>query len=390
MSDARSLTRFQRLALVHASMMAGEATMVVALADTFFFDVDLTAARERILAFLLVSFTPFLLISPVIGPTIDRLRGGRRLVIIVSAAARLAVQMAMIVFIDGFVLFPLVFVALVLQKTYIVSKSALVPSVVRTEEELVEANSKLGLIAGITGAIAVVPAVLVQLLLGSPATLVYGALFFAFALVIAVRLPREIVITAARRIAIAKPPREVSMAAGTMMVLRACAGFTLFQLAFWFRDTDTATVWYALVVAASALGTMGGNALSSSLRRRLGEGQMLLVALAIPAIGGLLAVLVAGRLTGVVFIALIGVAGAIGRLAFESLVQRDVPVVNRGRMFARYETGFQLAWVAAAVLPVVVSIPGWLGFGVVAVAGIAAIAATSAMRGVGTGGLRIR
>ena len=390
MSDARSLTRFQRLALVHASMMAGEATMVVALADTFFFDVDLTAARERILAFLLVSFTPFLLISPVIGPTIDRLRGGRRLVIIVSAAARLAVQMAMIVFIDGFVLFPLVFVALVLQKTYIVSKSALVPSVVRTEEELVEANSKLGLIAGITGAIAVVPAVLVQLLLGSPATLVYGALFFAFALVIAVRLPREIVITAARRIAIAKPPREVSIAAGTMMVLRACAGFTLFQLAFWFRDTDTATVWYALVVAASALGTMGGNALSSSLRRRLGEGQMLLVALAIPAIGGLLAVLVAGRLTGVVFIALIGVAGAIGRLAFESLVQRDVPVVNRGRMFARYETGFQLAWVAAAVLPVVVSIPGWLGFGVVAVAGIAAIAATSAMRGVGTGGLRIR
>ena len=48
-------------------------------------------------------------------------------------------------------LFPLVFVALVLQKTYVVSKSALVPSVVRIETELVEANSKLGLIAGVAG-----------------------------------------------------------------------------------------------------------------------------------------------------------------------------------------------------------------------------------------------
>ena len=50
------------------------------------------------------------------------------------------------------------FAALVLQKTYLVSKSALVPSVVRTEEEFVEANSKLGLIAGLIGFVAVVPA----------------------------------------------------------------------------------------------------------------------------------------------------------------------------------------------------------------------------------------
>ena len=57
-------------------------------------------------------------------------------------------------------LFPLVFAALVLQKTYLVSKQALVPSVVRTEADLVEANSKLGVIAGLTGFVArgVIPA----------------------------------------------------------------------------------------------------------------------------------------------------------------------------------------------------------------------------------------
>ena len=46
--------------------------MVVALADSFFFDVDPSGARSKVLAFLLVSFTPFLVVAPFIGPVIDR------------------------------------------------------------------------------------------------------------------------------------------------------------------------------------------------------------------------------------------------------------------------------------------------------------------------------
>ena len=65
--------------------------------------------------------------------------------------------------IDKLALFPVVFGALVLQKTYVVSKSALVPSVVRSERDLVEANSKLGLIAGMIGFAAVIPAAILQL-----------------------------------------------------------------------------------------------------------------------------------------------------------------------------------------------------------------------------------
>ena len=83
--------------------------------------------------------------------------------------------------IDNLALFPLVFASLVLQKTYLVSKSALVPSTVRTHDELVEANSKLGLIAGITGAVAVVPAGILLKLAGAPATLWYGAIIFGAA-----------------------------------------------------------------------------------------------------------------------------------------------------------------------------------------------------------------
>jgi hypothetical protein len=164
---ASTRTRFQTLAAVNGAMVAGEATMVVALADSFFFDVDLDGARSRLLAFLVVSFAPFLFVASFTGRLIDRARGGRRAMVVLVAVVRAAVQVAMIAVTDDIALFPLVFAALVLQKTYNVSKQALVPAVVSDEDELVEANSKLGFMAGLAGAAAVVPAAGVQLVLGA-------------------------------------------------------------------------------------------------------------------------------------------------------------------------------------------------------------------------------
>ncbi|MBK5287485.1 MAG: hypothetical protein JJE46_03350 [Acidimicrobiia bacterium] len=43
---------------------------------------------------------------------------------------------------------------------------------------------------------------------------------------------------------------------------------------------------------------------------------------------------------------------AAGRIAFDSLVHRDGPEHLRGRAFARFETRFQLSWVAGALIPV--------------------------------------
>ena len=161
-------------------MMGGDAAMLVALADSLFLSIDPSAARTRVLLFLLVSFTPFLFLAPLIGPAIDRAAGGRRTVIQIVAAARVVLAVLMAMSIDELTLFPLVFAALVLQKTYLVSKQALVPSVVRTEADLVEANSKLGVIAGLTGFVAVIPAAILQV---SPikgwATLLYSGALFA-------------------------------------------------------------------------------------------------------------------------------------------------------------------------------------------------------------------
>jgi hypothetical protein len=368
-------SKFQQLAFTHAAMIGGEAAMVVALADSFFFDVDPNGARSKVLGFLLASFAPFLLIAPMIGPAIDRVRGGRRFIVQAVATARIVIQLLMIQFVDEIVLFPLVFVALVLQKTYTVSKSALVPAVVRSELELVEANSKLGLIAGLAGAIAVVPAGVLQLTVGTPATLGYSAMLFGIALFASFRLPRELVIRPDTPSAASPDVATTSLQLAwvAMLILRAAAGFMLFHLAFFFRGQTDEKVLLAAAVGLSSAGTMTGNALAPRLRRTLHEERMITLALALPAVAGLVAALLGGTRAGIAVAVVVSFSAAIGRLSFESIVQRDGPETNRGQAFARFETRFQLGWVVAAVLPVLLEIPGSVGYLLVGVVAAAAV-----------------
>ncbi len=355
-------------------MIAGDAAMVVALADSFFFDVDPNGARSRVLAFLLVSFAPFLVVAPMIGPAIDRMPGGRRLVVRVMAIVRIALAILMALNANSFVLFPLVFVALVSPKSYAIAKSSLVPSVVTSEQELVEANSKLGLIAGVAGAIAVAPAGIIQVALGTPATLVYSGVCFAVALVASLQLPQESQSDkAADDGGDQRDSPAIDMGWVAMFTLRAAAGFMLFHLAFWYRGMPGEKRLLAIAVGVSSLATMMGNAAAPKIRQRLAEEKMLLVALALPAIAGLAATVVGGVRIGIVVAASVNVAAAIGRLSFESLLQRDGSATDRGRAFARFELRFQLGWVGAAVLPVLVDIPGLIGLGLVGAVFTAAV-----------------
>ncbi len=365
MTARAPVSKFRRLSITHAAMMGGDAAMIVALADSLFFNIDPSAARGRVLLFLIVSFAPFLVIAPLIGPVIDRVAGGRRAVIQAVAAARIVIALLMAMAIDNLALFPLVFAALVLQKTYLVSKQALVPSVVRSERDLVEANSKLGLIAGLTGFVAVIPAAILQLVSGAGvATLVYAALLFGAALASATRLPAEVVAATP-----AEPSERIQLhslglqlAEMAMLLLRASVGFLFFLLAFWLRTQTAGTAWFAVAVALSALGAMAGNAIGPRVRRVLREETMLLAALAVSSGAGFLAALLGGVPSGVMLACVLNLSAAIGRLAFESLVQRDAPQANRGRAFARFETRFQLGWVVAGLIPVLITIPGPLGF----------------------------
>ncbi len=360
----RPASKFRRLALTHSLMIAGDTAMVVALADSLFFDIDLDAARTRVMLFLALSFAPFLFIAPLIGPMIDRIAGGRRLVIQLVAVARVVLMLLLAQYIDALALFPLVFASLVLQKTYVVSKQAIVPSTVRSEAELVEANSKLGLIAGITGAVAVVPAALLLKVISPSATLIFGALIFVAGFASATRLAPDVV--AARgpseREELELHSTSLQVGAVAMTVLRANVGFTFFLLAFWLREQDQGTLWFGLVVGTSALASMLGNALAPRLRDRMREETMLSFGLLASAVTGVGAALLGGPIAGVVLAGVLNFSASIGRLGFESIVQRDAPDANQGRAFATFETRFQLAWAVAAFVAVAIQVSGPIGF----------------------------
>jgi hypothetical protein len=51
---------------------------------------------------------------------------------------------------------------------------------------------------------------------------------------------------------------------------------------------------------------------------------------------------------------LVAAGAAAGRVAFDSLLQRDAPDAIRGRSFARFETRFQITWVVGALIPVAI------------------------------------
>ena len=69
--------------------------MLVALADSLFLSIDPSAARCRVLLFLVISFAPFLVVAPLIGPAIDRAAGGRRTVIQLVAGTRVVLALLM-------------------------------------------------------------------------------------------------------------------------------------------------------------------------------------------------------------------------------------------------------------------------------------------------------
>src|SRR5262245_45400771 len=89
-------TPFARLVSAHAASAAGDGAIIASLAGSLFFSQPTGQAREKVLLYLLLTLAPFGIIAPVLGPMLDRIRGGRRLLLVLSTAARaiLAVLMS--------------------------------------------------------------------------------------------------------------------------------------------------------------------------------------------------------------------------------------------------------------------------------------------------------
>lgn len=398
---------FGRLALVHVLSIGGDALVAMALAGSLFFSVDPSGARWRIFLYLLFAVAPFAVVGPLIGPMMDRAVGGRRMMLLVSAFGRLVVAVLMVSALasDSLWVFPEAFLMLILSKGYQVAKAALVPTVIDSEQVLVEANSKLQLLSGLGGFAVALPG-LVLLLAGASAVMALAALVFACAGVAALRVPAT---TVAEEPADAQETSElrsgaVVSAGSTMGSLRGVVGFVTFLMAFALRGDDRVTLhgevlgritaaafdhdpvtvadlappgappaWhFGVIVAVSVAGGLAGAAVAPQLRRMFREEFLLLASVGAAAVAGAFGLLLAGLFGQVLLAGGVAVAAAMGKQAFDAVVQRDAPDANYGRAFAAFESRFQIAWVLGALVPVVVPMPTQLGGLMVCVLGTAA------------------
>ncbi|MEP7112848.1 MAG: MFS transporter, partial [Ilumatobacteraceae bacterium] len=205
-------------------------------------------------------------------------------------------------------------------------------------------------------------------------SLMFGVVMFGCAVISAKRLPRGAVAPSAQP-AERLELRNASLrsAAVAMSLIRAVIGFMFFELLFWLRENSYSNVWIGAVIGASTAGLMIGNGLASPLRSRLREELMLTTAIVLIAVAGIGAAAFGGVGAAIVLAAVVNMASGIGRMAFDSIVQRDAPDANQGRAFAKFETRFQLSWAVAGVIPVLVTFPGRVAFLAVGMIGVLAV-----------------
>ncbi len=370
-------TGFTKLARVHAASVGGDALFAIALAGSVFFSLDFDDARWKVALYLVLTIAPFAVAAPLIGPALDRIAGGRRWVIFGSVALRAVLCFLVIRHMDSILFYPEAFLMLVLGKAYTISKSAVVPTTVRTDQELIEANSKLTVLSAVAVVI-VAPIGGALLKLGGPGwTLGLAVIVFTVATVAAFQLP-DARIAADKADAVEKlelRSRGIRLAASAMGFVRGIVGFLAFMLAFSFKEDD-APLWYlGLAAGAAQLGFFLGAIAVPRMRRLVEEERILLINLVVACVGGFVCFALGGLAGAIVLSMVVGATSSASKQAFDAIVQQDAPDANRGRSFAKFETRFQLFWVIGALLPIVVPIPAEIGFLIVAlVAGFAMVA----------------
>lgn len=364
---------FVRLVQTHLLSAAGDALVAVALAGSIFFSEDPNTARERVALSLVMTMAPFAVVAPFIGPAIDRVPGGRKLVLMAAAGCRAILCLLMASSLDSVALYPIAFLSLVFSKTHAVAKSAAVPEIVEDQTLLVKANSILAVSAVVSSFIVGGLGYGLASLIGGEWVLRIGAVLF----VIGAALAMEVGIKSFRHAQESAEATVVKLrdtgvliAGAVMATLRASVGFLAFLIAFDLRRDGAAMIWFGVAISAGMIGSSVGNLVAPRVRARVREETMLIAA---PCVVGVVALALTqspGRWSSAGLALVLGLVTAASKLAFDSLVQRDAPSAVQARSFARFEAAFQLVWVVGALAPVTLTISTTLGYVVLAVATI--------------------
>ncbi|HUY16126.1 MAG TPA: hypothetical protein VMV11_01055 [Acidimicrobiales bacterium] len=380
-------TAFGRLALVHVIMLAGDTLVTVSLAGSLFFSVSPTEAKGKVLLYLLLTIAPFAVVSPVLGPLIDRSANGRRILVALSAGVRAVLCWLMAEHLNSLWLFPLAFLLLVSSKLYVVTRGALVPEMARTDQFREHAdrvgdagwpnekvgeekgfagfNAQLTLLGTLVGLVAGSLGAGILKGLGATSVLVVASFVYVGATVASARLQRPAQIVRDQVAGLTQTERdlnalnplgdvEVAWGLGAAALMRFSAGFATFLLAFGLRRESAGLGWYALALGIGGVGALGGLAFVTRMRNVLTEATLLTIALFATGVGAALASTHPVLWVQVLFAGWLGVTGAVAQPSFDAITQRNVAPGAQGRTFARFAVRQQLLWVLGALIPVAI------------------------------------
>jgi hypothetical protein len=255
-------------------------------------------------------------------------------------------------------LFPAVFLLLVGSRVHGVSRSALVLAYAGSGDGLVRANARLGRIAAVGAVLAAIPGIAVLRLAGDSTTLYLASFVYGATALLMLRLPQPRIPPARRSSPVAKRGRLPSLTTPGIGAtgLRAANGFMIFLLAFALRREGEPAYWFGVLFGMGVIGALLADVLAPRLPNTIRE-ELVVVGCVIGAgLGAFLAFQAFTLPVLALFGLTVGAATELGRLAFQSLMQRQAPEDALGRVFVRYEVQFQLAWVIGALLPAVLPI----------------------------------
>jgi hypothetical protein len=344
------------LAESHASSVAGDALVAVALAGTLFFSVPSTDARQNVALYLLVTLAPFAVIGPLLGRVFERAPGAYRAGLVLSSAGRVLVAIGLGFALDSFWLFPLAFLLLVFSRFHGIARASVLPVVVRNTNELIDANARLAR-AGVIAAAVVVPigAALQAWIGGGPVLIGAIALYVVSAIAASqlppVKLPSTL--PAEGRYSL---PRSLRLARFATASVRFLNGYLVLLVAFAFRDAEASVANLAALLVAAGFGFFVSAWLAPTLGRFVREEPMVVGSLAVMAIAAFIGAQVLSLTAAAVLALAAGFSWGTAKFAFDGMMHVAVPSRERGRAFTNAETIFQIAWVLGALIPV---LPFW-------------------------------
>ena len=372
---------FRRLFTVRLVSQMGDGVLQVGLAAYVFFSPERHTTAAAAAATFATLLLPFCIVGPFAGVLLDRWQ--RRQILLWANAVRTVLVLVLAALVTNTVAGPgfyaMALMTLSVNRFFLACLGASLPHVV-PDDELVMANAvspTCGTLAAMVGAGL---GFTVRELAGStPSVLVIGAMFYAAAAALALRIPRtllgpDVALEAHLRHALHDvvlglrggarhvwERRPAAHALGVIAANRFGYGIATISLVLLFRnyfndpsDVDAGLAGLAMAVTLSAAGFFIAAAITPVAAPRMGTAAWMAVLLVL---GGLVQLFPASLFTVPAVLVSVFVLGFVAqglKICVDTIVQAYIDDEFRGRVFAFYDVVFNATFVAAAAVAAMV------------------------------------